>query len=180
MRAALSMVDYGARVASGPSDMKAADELRKVMERRDLWPYPWVYPPPDSIRRNPAGAILAPVASDIILTFQVPQGFQYDLQGVMFGIFTTNMLAVGNPGDFTFSVTKNQPQTGTVLQGVAIADFLNFPFPLGSPLQRPFPLPRSENFGPTDVIRVEVTNVSGTAGAPNYALAMLAGWLRKA
>ena len=170
------------RVASGPEATMAADAKRQLEAQRNLWPYPWVYPPPDSIRRNPAGTVIAPdaAASSIILAYQVPQGFQFELTHVLFGVYSTNMSAAGAPGDFTYSITRNKPSTGTVLQGVAINDFINFPLPLGSPTQGAFQLARSENFGPTDVIRVTVTNVNGNPGPPNFACAMLAGWERKA
>jgi hypothetical protein len=170
------------RVASGPESAKATDKLRIECEKRDAWPFPWVYPPPNSERRNPMGNILAPAvgATATILAFTVDQGYQFELMGLILGVFTTGMLAIGNPGDFTFSVTRNLPTSGTVpLQGSPLADLQNIPFPLGNPLFMPFPLPRSENFGPTDVIRANVTNVSGTGGAPNFALAMFCGWLRK-
>ena len=173
------------RIAAGPESARAADALRQVVERRDEWPFPWVIPPPKSIRRNPAGYIVTPAVGTTatILSFTVPQGYQFELIGLVLCAVTTGMLAIGNPGDFLFTVNRNLPTSGTVpLQGSPLADLQNIPFPLG--LQAggvfPFPLPRSENFGPTDIIRANVTNVSGNAGAPNYALAMFTGWLRKA
>ncbi len=170
------------RVATGPETARAADKLREVGERRDAWPYPWMIPPPNSERRNPMGLIVTPAvgATGTILAFTVDQGYQFELLGLILAVVTTGWVPIGTPGDFTFSVTRNLPTSGTVpLQGSPLADLQNIPFPLGSPQFAPFPLPRSENFGPTDVIRANVTNVSGIAGAPNFALAMLAGWLRK-
>lgn len=170
------------RVATGPEGVKAADKLREMIARRDLWPFPWVYPPPDSMRRNPSGSILTPAqgASAIVLAFQVPQGFQFELQAVMFCAVTAGMVVVGSPGDFTWTVNRNTPLTGTAPQGSPLADFQAIPFNWGSPSQGPVELPRSENFGPTDIIRVYCNNVSGDAGAPNFAVAQLFGWQRKA
>jgi hypothetical protein len=162
----------------------AADKLRKLhAELRDLWPFPWVYPPPDSERRNPSGYVVMPAvgAAAQVLQFQVPSGFQFELQQLMFCSVTTGMVPIGNPGDYLWTVNRNTPNTGTAPQGSPLADLQNVPFPFGNPVLRALmPLPRSENFGPTDIIRVYVTNVSGAAGAPNYAVAMLAGWQRKA
>jgi hypothetical protein len=170
------------RVASGPESAKATDKLRLECEKRDAWPFPWVYPPPNSERRNPMGLILTPAvaATAEILAFTVDQGYQFEMLGLIVGVYTSGMLPIGNPGDFTFSITRNLPTTGTVpLQGSPLADLQNIPFPLGNPGFMPFPLPRSEHFGPTDVIRATVLNVSGGVGAPNFALAMFTGWLRK-
>jgi hypothetical protein len=150
------------RVASGPESAKATDKLRLECENRDAWPFPWVYPPPNSERRNPMGFALTPAvaATAEVLAFTVDQGYQFEMLGL--------------------SITRNLPTTGTVpLQGSPLADLQNIPFPLGNPQFMPFPLPRSENFGPTDVIRATVLNVSGGVGAPNFALAMFCGWLRK-
>ena len=176
-------VAHPLRIASGPESAIAAEKLRQVEARRDNWPFPWVYPPPHSKRRNPMGSIVTPAvaATATILQFTVPQGYQFELTGLICCVVTTGMLPIGNPGDFTFTVDRNLPTSGTTpLQGSPLADLQNIPFPLGSPQNGPFLLPRAENFGPTDIIRVNVTNVSGNAGAPNFALAMLAGWTRKA
>ena len=173
------------RIANGPEAARATDQLRQLVARRDEWPFPWVIPPPNSIRRNPMGYVLMPAvaASATILTFQVPQGFQFDMLGLVVCAVTTGMVGVGNPGDYIFTVNRNLPASGTVpLQGSPLADLQNIPFSLGLDAGGvyPFPLPRSENFGPTDIIRANVYNASGAAGTPNFALAMFTGWLRKA
>jgi hypothetical protein len=171
------------RVAAGPETAKAADQLRQLVERRDQHPFPWVIPPPKSIRRNPWGQIATPAlgVQSTVLSFTVPQGYQFDMIGVILAAISTGMSLIGNPGDFLFTISRNLPTSGTVpLQGSPLADFQQIPFALGQPWFMPFLLPRSENFGPTDIIRANVLNVSGAVGAPNYAVAMFTGWLRKA
>lgn len=176
------------QIANGPEDVRAAAKLSEVLTRRDNWPFPWVYPPPDSIRRNPTASSSAPGwcimptvgNSALVLQYAVPSGFQFDLQAVMFAPVTTGYVLIGNPGDYTFTINRNTPSTGSAPQGSPLADFQGVPFPFGSPQQGPVKLERAENFGPTDIIRVYVNNVSGDSGAPNYAVAMLAGWQRKA
>lgn len=175
------MSALGIRVATGPETAKIASDNRAAIARRDEWPFPWVYPPPDSIRRNPMGtaATAAPAASALVLTFTVPQGFKFELTGILAGVYSANMQPVGNPGDYLFSVTRDQPFTGNAPQGNTLADLYQIPFYLGSPSNGPFPLPRSETFAPNNAIRVICTTVNG-GGVPNFACAMLAGWLRKA
>ncbi len=169
------------RVASGPEAVKITSENAAAIARREGWPYSWVYPPPDSKRRNPMGAVAtaAPGSSALVLTFTVPQGWAFELTGILCGVYSANMIPVGNPGDYLFTVTKDQPFTGSAPQGSTLADLYQIPFYLGSPSQGPFPLPRSETFAPNNAIRVVCTTVNG-GGVPNFACAMLAGWLRKA
>jgi hypothetical protein len=173
--------------ASGPQAVKAADEARRIQEARDLWPFPWVYPPPASERRNPTGYIVMPAETlvsantpTLVLQYKVPSGFQFELTDIMFAAVTTNMQLLGNPGDVLYTVNRNTPASGFAPQGSPLADFQLVPFPFGSPTHGPIQLRHSENFQPTDIISVYATNVGATAGPPNYIVAMLAGWQRKA
>lgn len=172
------------RVATGPEATKALDALRAVEARRDAWPFPWVYPTEGTIRRNPMGFIASPAIGlanqATILTFGVPSGYIFELQGLLIGAYTTGMIGVGSPGDFSFSLDKNTPLGGGALQGSPLADLSVIPFNLGSLITGPMPLPRSETFAPTDIIRAKVINNSGGVGAPVFCCAMFAGWLYKA
>lgn len=171
------------RISQGPESVKAADALRRDQERRDLWPYAWVYPPPASERRNPEGYIVTPAVSAtpvLVFQYKVPSGFQFELQSVMFCAVTTGYVPIGNPGDFLFTINKNTPSAGTAPQGSPLADLQLVPFPFGSPIQGPVELARSENFQPTDIVSLFVTNISGAVGSPNFIVGMFAGWQRKA
>jgi len=171
------------RYAQGPESVKAADNLRQIVERRDAWPYPHVYPPPESERRNPGGYIAMPAVSAtpvLVFQYKVPSGLQFDLQAVMFCAVTTGMVPIGNPGDVLYTINRNTPATGTAPQGYPLADFQLVPFAFGSPVNGPVLLPRSENFQPTDIVSLYVTNVAAGPGAPNFVVGMFAGWQRKA
>jgi len=100
--------------------------------------------------------------------------------GVILAAISTGMSLIGNPGDSSLPSRGTCPQWDGALAGFPARDFQQIPFALGQPWFMPFLLPRSENFGPTDIIRANVLNVSGAVGAPNYAVAMFTGWLRKA
>lgn len=177
----------GVRYASGPEAAKAADAARRAQEARDLWPFPWAYPPPASERRNPTGQILMPAQTlvsantpTLVLRYPVPSGFQFELTDIMFAAVTSGMVLIGNPGDVLFTVNRNTPAAGFAPQGSPLADFQLIPFNFGSPSHGPIQLRHSENFQPTDIVSLYVTNVGATAGSPNFIVGMFAGWQRKA
>lgn len=165
-----------ARIAVGPDSARAADAIRKaVQDRRDAWPYPHVYPPENSIRRDPTGTVVCPAqgVQDVILTFTVPQGNYFYMQAL--GLFFNSQTF--NFGDFLFTVDKNVPLGVTTFQGVPLTDWQNIAFPWGSSAVGPVPLARAELFAPSDVIRAKVTNVNLNGGAPNWFGAIFAGYL---
>jgi hypothetical protein len=172
------------RFASGPSAVKAANQLRRMQEARDQWPFPWVYPPAEAVPREPQGFVVCPATSagiTQVLQYSVPSGLQFDLHAIMFTCVTTGMaIAAFNPGDLLWTVNRNTPASGTVpLQGSPLPDLQSVALPYGSPVQGPIQLRKALNFAPTDIIRVLVTNVSfGSPGAPNYVVAQLFGYER--
>jgi hypothetical protein len=171
------------RYANGPESVKAADANRRIQESRDLWPFPWVYPPPASERRNPPGFLVMPAQSAtpvLVFQYKVPSGFQFEMTDIMFAAVTTGMVLIGNPGDVLFTVNRNTPASGFAPQGSPLADLQLVPFNFGSPQNGPIQLRHSENFQPTDIVSLYVTNVGATAGAPNFIVGMFAGWQRKA
>ena len=54
------------RVATGPELTKITAENTELIARRDQWPFPWVYPPPGSKRRNPFGSVAAPADEAVV------------------------------------------------------------------------------------------------------------------
>jgi hypothetical protein len=163
------------RVANGPDAVRAADAVRRAQAQRNEWPYVHVYPPPNSIRRNPTAYINCPAAGvqATILTFGVPSGYWFFM--AQLGLFFSS--AAFNPGDFLFSVDKNTPLGGGAFQGVPLTDLQNIGFPFGAFANGPWSLARAELFAPEDVIRAKVTNVNLAGGAPNVFGAMFGGWL---
>jgi hypothetical protein len=162
------------RIASGPDLIRAGDAIRRAEKNRDAWPFPHVYPPVNSKRRNPSGYVLSPAmnAQALILAWQVPSGFNFYMDRL--GLYTN--ITTFNPGDFLFTVDKNTP-LGAPGLGAVLTDLYNFPFPMGGFENGPVRLSRTELFEPLDFIRAKVTNVAAGSGAPNYFAAYFGGWL---
>lgn len=162
------------RIANGPDLVRAGDAVRRAEKNRDAWPFPHVYPPVNSIRRNPTGYVVSPSTGSqaLILAWTVPSGFWFymDWLGLYasYGTFTL--------GDFLFTVDKNTP-LGVPGLGAVLTDLENVPFPFGAFTNGPIRLPRSELFSPLDVIRAKVTNVSAPVGSPTTFGAYFGGWL---
>jgi len=166
------------RIASGPDTIRAADAVRRAEKNRDAWPFPHVYPPVNSIRRDPCGSILAPavgVANQaVILAFQIPSGYWFYLKWL--GLYYTGETFTF--GSFLFTVDKNVP-LDLVGIGNVLTDFGNIPFPFNTSASGigPVELPRTELLAPSDLLQAKVTNVSVTPGAPNAFGAYFGGWL---
>lgn len=165
------------RQATGPDSARAAYAIKQALDRRDAWPYPHVYPPWNSERRNPTGYITAPAAGAAnqatILTFTVPSGYWFYLDRL--GLFFTGQ--VWTFGDFLFSVDKNTPLGGGTYQGVPLTDLQNIGFTFGSVAVGPVKLDRCELFAPDDVIRAKIINVNIGAPGANAFGAWFGGWL---
>ena len=167
------------RTLVGPPTVAAGVAIMREQERRDLWPYKHVFPPPNWKRRDPMASIASPVVATptLILEFDVPSGYNFIMTALLLGAFGMNQIPVGQPGDFTLSVDKNTPVGGGVLQGSPLADWNAIPFNLGSLLFGPMILSSPEVFAPEDEIRAKVTNNALGVGAPNFFCAMFEGWL---
>lgn len=162
------------RIANGPDLIRAADAVRRAELNRDAWPFPHVYPPVNSQRRNPVAFVASPVlaAQVVVLAFSVPSGFWFYLQQL--GLYYQGALA--NPGDFLFTVDRNVP-LGVTGQGNVLTDLGNVPFSFGSIQNGPITLPRTELLAPTDLLQIKVTNVAAGVGAGTWFGAQLGGWL---
>lgn len=162
-------------IAYGPDAVRAAATIKAELDRRNAWPFPHIYAPVNSIRRDPCGTVVCPAqdAQVTILTFAIPQGFYFYMSQL--GLFFNS--STFNPGDFLFTVDKNVPLGGGALQGVPLTDWQNIPFPWGGFQNGPWNLSRNELFAPSDVIRAKVTNVNLNEGAPNFFGAVFGGYL---
>jgi hypothetical protein len=164
------------RIANGPQAARAATAIVKaIQERRDQWPYPHVYPPETSLRRDPMGSCGVPAAAAQfqILQFAVPSGFYFYM--TQLGLFWDDSSSF-HFGDFFFTVDQNTPLGALPLTSVPLEDWQNIPFPLGSSHHGPLTLPRAELFSPEDVIRAKVTNVNLGGGGGSFG-AWFGGWL---
>ncbi len=163
---------------SGVDSIRAANELQRAIQaRRDAWPYPHVYPPPDSqdvFVITPLAVPVAPASlTAVILTYQVQSGKKFFQKGVIFGYVGGTF----TPGDATFTEDRNSalgsvnkqflPEHGLTNVGVLLGGQVN-----GSYVE-PFVLQRARDFEPLDVIRIKATNVNLTGGV---FVAGLFGW----
>jgi hypothetical protein len=162
------------RIANGPDLIRAGDAVRRAEKNRDAWPFPHVYPPVNSIRRNPMGYCLAPAAAAqaVILSWTVPSGFWFYMK--FLGLYYSGETAA--PGAFLLTLDRNTP-LGVAGLGSVSTDLQSVPFPMGSFEHGPVELPRTELFAPEDWIQAKVYNVSVTPGTPNSFGAYFGGWL---
>lgn len=165
------------RIAIGPESVRAAQAIERAIEgRRDAWPFPHVYPPETSERRDPTGWTAVPAAGAanqaLILQFSVPSGYYFYLQQL--GLFYSGTGFAF--GDFIFTVDQNTPLGGGGFQGVPLVDWQSIGFPFGDIGHGPLTLPRAELFSPEDVIRAKVVNVNLGGGGGSFG-AWFGGWI---
>jgi hypothetical protein len=171
--------EYSQRILSGPEAVMSADILQREEESRQLWPFPWVYPPKNAKRRTPTGSVAVPAIGSAaqILAFTVPTNFSFVWRAV---IITSGPGFSPVPGDITYTLDVDTPVTGSApLTSSPMADFQAMTIGLGS--INPWAvceLPRAEVIASGQILRAKGTNVaSGSAGAPNFLVAMFLGWL---
>lgn len=167
------------RMLSGVSSVQAAHELISAeQERRNMWPYPHIYPPPDAedvfvvniaATTDPAGA--TPTVA--VVTYQVPSGKRFFLRAVLLSVTGAASMI---PGAGLWTVDRNKAIGIANVQGSVEHGLVNVPFPLGSNLNYPWPLQRAREFEPLDVVRIKGTNVSLSIGAPTYWIGGLFGY----
>ena len=163
------------RIAIGPESVRAGQAIQRAIEgRRNAWPFPHVYPPETSERRDPTGWTSVPAANvqAQILQFSVPSGYYFYLQQL--GLFFEG--ATFNFGDFLFTVDLNTPLGAPAYQSVPLNDWQSIGFPFGSINHGPLTLPRAELFSPEDIIRAKVTNVNLGGGGGSFG-AWFGGWI---
>ena len=169
------MLSTAVRIATGPESIRAAVAIQEaIQDRRDAWPFPHVYPPETSERRDPMGsvAIPAPAAQALILQFNVPSAYCFYLAQV--GLFYSG--SAFNFGDFFFTIDQNTPLGAPNGLSIPLVDWQNIPFPLGDVGHGPITLPRAHLFAPEDQIRCKVTNVNLGGGGGSFG-AWLGGWI---
>ena len=172
------------RMISGTEAVKAADKLRKLQSNRDLWPYEWVYPPPDSERVHAEGTVdvstLTAGVAGLVLSYQVQNNYRFMLNGLVLLYIGSGTFTPGD-GNVVFGLDINVPIGVTSLQGYPVQGFDNSGIPKGayqSGVYAPYPLaPRPEFIGPSDTVRAKVTVSAGIQGAGGRVLAIFDGWL---
>jgi len=173
--------DKPSRVVTGAEAVKAAEAMARMQRNWDLWPYPWVFPPPDGERVHVEGIIPAPAAATqtIVTSYTVDNGFNFILWGI-FQVYSGGGFILGAP-DITWVLDINEPLGGGVVQGYPVQGFQSSNIPkgalLGGSLYAPYLLPKPEILSPTDTLRSKVTTtVNIPQGAPNYFITVFLGW----
>lgn len=171
------------RVVTGPEAVKAAAAIAAVEDRRDQWPYPWSFPPPNAKRVFRVGSLLAPAApvfpaltvTTEVLAYQVPQGYRFWLCSIVQVYIGAGFVA--GSGDILWTLDKNRPIGVAPLQGEVVQGFAAVGLPLGS-LAYPWPLDMPELLGPTDILRSKVTTTNAIPqGNSNFFHSIFSGWL---
>lgn len=159
---------------SGPDSVRATDALRLAIQaRRDAWPYPHVYPPPNAIDVNAIGSVVTQAhgaAAVAVMTYQVNAGKRFYLRRVLLGANVTIV-----PGQALFTIDRNSPIGITDTQFLPEHGFVNIGFQMGSQTI-PWYLDRAREFGPLDIIRIKAVNVGLSVGDPNYYVCGLFGY----
>ena len=172
------------RVVSGAEALKAAELLRRLQERRELWPYPWVFPPPDSERVHVEGSVdvstLTAGTAAQILAYEVQGNYQFRLNGLV-QLYIGQGVFVPGDGNVVWGLDINVPIGVTSLQGYPVQGFDGSGIPKGlyqSGISAPYPLaPKPEVIGPENTLRAKVTVTAGIQGAGGRAIAIFDGWL---
>jgi hypothetical protein len=164
----------------GPESIAAAQQLREEIRAKSQWPFPWVFPPPGAIRvtagADSSGTLIVPAVATPTqgLLYTVDEGFLFAPDALVVEYLNDGVRGDTNPGDFLWSMTLNSPVGVGNFQGSPIQGFTAVDVPLGT-LQIPWPV-GCDIYSPNDAIRIVVTNVNLSTGAPNYIKSILRGW----
>lgn len=166
------------RLYTGPDATRAAQEVAKIRENQEQWPYEHIYPPKNARRVEVISTPLAaPDPADGItqvLLYTVPAGYRFFMREILLAFSG----ATFTPGDAIWAVDVNRPVGVTNNQGYPLEWLGNLSIPLGSWQQgNKWPFERAYEFAPLDQIRSKVTNVNLNAGAPNYFVSGFFGYL---
>src|ERR1035437_4756709 len=115
----------GPRIVTGPEAVKAAAAIAATHDRRDQWPYPWSFPPPNARRVFRVGSVLAPAPATEteVLVYRVPQGYQFWLVSIVQVYLGAGFIA--GAGDILWTLDRNRPVGVATLQGEIIQGFGN-------------------------------------------------------
>jgi hypothetical protein len=169
-------------MVSGVEAIKAADKLRRQQTNRDLWPYDWVFPPPDSQRVHAEASIaisaLTPGTEAQVLSYQVQGNYRFMLNGLV-QLYVGQSAFVPGDGNISWALDVNIPVGITSPQGYPVQGFTPSGIPKGayfSGVYAPYPLaPKPEVIGPNDTLRSKVTITAQiTTGR---IIAIFDGWL---
>lgn len=171
-----------ARMMSGVESIKAAEKLRKLEDHRALWPYDWIFPPPEAQRVHQEAAV--PVSTLVagtqaqILQYQVQGNYRFMLSGLVQLYIGQSAFTPGD-GNVVWALDVNIPVGVTSPQGYPVQGYSPSGIPKGayvSGIFAPYPLsPQPEILNPLDTLRSKVT-ISGQITTGSI-IAIFDGWL---
>jgi len=175
-------------VLSGRASIDAQQRRKVLFNRKDLYPYSWLQPPPEAERVHVPGSIALPAANTqtLVVSYQVPGNRYFWLVALIQMYVGGNQGSAVLPGDgniawsldVNFAVGVTTPP-GYTLQGFGetlSAGKGNFPygnFQVG--LNSPYQLQKPELLEPNDILYSKVT-VSATPSGGRL-VTILDGWL---
>ncbi len=161
---------------TGPQAVRAANSLRRPPQPNQPVPFPWDLAPKDSRPVCQSGSVASPAqaAQVVVVQYQVPDGFQFALKGRINAY--TGTMVIGS-GDALWTTDVNKQLNLTTPQGWTVEGLQAESFGVGSLTEGPFPVEGFLVFDPNDIVRVKATNVNVDAGAPNYFISVLMGWI---
>ena len=161
---------------SGVDSVRAANELQLAIQaRRDDWPYPHIYPPPDAEDVFAVAAVATPsLATQVqVVSYQVQSGKRFFLRAILLSVTgATTMI----PGAATWTLDRNIPVGIANTQGSVEHGLVAVPVPLGLNTMESWELQRAREFEPLDIVRIKATDVALSVGAPNYFICGLFGY----
>lgn len=171
-------------VLSGPQAVAGANALRRARNKQEVWPFPWVEPPPGSVHVFRPGTIRAPVdtAKTLILSYQVPNTYLFCLSSIVLWYSNTSgSFLPWVPGDGSVAFNLEINNSGNVAdasQARAFKDYGNVLFPLGSPIQGAWPISAGQHsvLNSREILSASVT-VDPTAITDGYFTAIFKGWI---
>jgi hypothetical protein len=170
------------RMVSGVEETRAAELLLTLQHRRDLWPYDWVFPPPNYKRVHQEASIavssLTPGTQAEVLVYTVPNNYRFMLNGLV-QLYVGSSAFTPGDGNVKWDLDVNIPAGVTSPQGYPVQGFSNSGIPKGayqSGIFAPYPLaPAPEEINPLDQLRSKVTVTAQiTTGR---VIAIFDGWL---
>ena len=152
------------RMVSGTEAIRAAELLRKLEDRRALWPYDWIYPPPDSQRVHQEFVLqvsaITPGTQIQIGAYQVQNNYRFMFTGLVQLYIGQSAFTPGD-GNVVWALDINIPVGVTSPQGHPVQGFSPSGVPKGAYISgvfSPYPLtPKPELLAPLDTLRSKVT-----------------------
>ena len=167
-------------ILTGAAAVKAARNIASLQDNREMWPYPWVYPPPDAEDVFVEQSIPAPAfgVETQILQYKVPSSYLFMFTHIV-QVYTGTAFVPGS-GDILWTLDLNTPIGTPPVQASRLQGFQSVDVPLGS-FQIPWPIRKARFFKSLDIIRSKVitTNVI-VPGSGNFFTTILLGYIMPA